>query len=293
MALYGTGFNLAAAPIFDKYKYPQIVQAAVTDKQDELIAKYPNIFFYNGSSTAYASTVAGALVKLKNAGQIGNRLAIAHIADTFGIEMKNIGGEILKKAGFEIAYETSYPFTAQDFSPIIKGAKAVNPDAFLAWSYPPDTFGLAEQAKIEGLNVKVYMSAVGTAFQSFQAKFAGGAENILGLGGVKDTPQVRQYFKDLKAATGVDPDYWGQPVYYSMCQSVQQAMEGVGAVDRAAITDWLKNNTTKTILGEMDIRKQKLAALWILGQWQGDFFHAVDGLNVSGGMEMKLKTGWA
>ena len=32
MAPYGTGFNLATAPIFAKYGYPQIAQAAVTDK---------------------------------------------------------------------------------------------------------------------------------------------------------------------------------------------------------------------------------------------------------------------
>ena len=28
----------------------------------------------------------------------------------------------------------------------LKGAKAANPDVFVAFSYPPDTFALAEQA---------------------------------------------------------------------------------------------------------------------------------------------------
>lgn len=293
MGLYGTSFNTAAAPVFAKHKYPHVIQACVTDTQDVLIKKYPTIFFYNGSSTQYAGTVAGALVKLKQAGQIGKTLAVAHIADTFGIEMKNIGSKILKDAGFDIAYETSYPFTAQDLSPVIKGAKAVNPDAFLAWSYPPDTFGLADAAKIENFNVKVYMSAVGTAFTSFRQKYGAGAENVLGLGGVSDTPPVRKFFADLKADQNVDPDYWGQPVYYSMCQTIGQAMEGAGTADRAEVTRWLKNNTTKTILGEVDIRKQKLTWLWILGQWQGDFFPGVDGVNVSGGASVKLKSGWA
>ena len=53
----------------------------------------------------------------------------------------------------------------------MKAAKAANPDAFVAWSYPPDTFGLAEQAKIEGLNVKAYYSAVAVAFPAFRGKF--------------------------------------------------------------------------------------------------------------------------
>jgi branched-chain amino acid transport system substrate-binding protein len=31
---------------------------------------------------------------------------------------------------------------------VMKAAKAADPDAFVAWSYPPDTFGLADAAKI-------------------------------------------------------------------------------------------------------------------------------------------------
>ena len=45
LAPYGTGFNLAAAPIFAKYGYPLITSTAITDKSAELIARYDNIFF--------------------------------------------------------------------------------------------------------------------------------------------------------------------------------------------------------------------------------------------------------
>ena len=37
MPVYGTGYNLAVAPIFAKYGYPQVTQAAVTDQMDALI----------------------------------------------------------------------------------------------------------------------------------------------------------------------------------------------------------------------------------------------------------------
>ena len=43
MAPYGTGSNLAAAPIFAKYGYPQFAVTAVTDKIDELVKRYPTI----------------------------------------------------------------------------------------------------------------------------------------------------------------------------------------------------------------------------------------------------------
>ena len=97
-------------------------------------------------------------------------MAIVNVADAFGIELANAGRPIFKEAGFDIVYDKSYPNTARrTLAPVIKAVKAANPDAFVAWSYPSDTFGLAEQAKIEGLNVKAYYSAVGVAFSTFTA----------------------------------------------------------------------------------------------------------------------------
>ena len=135
--------------------------------------------------------------------------------DDFGIELANAGRPLFKEAGFEIVYDKSYPLGTQDYTPVIKAAKAANPDAFVAWSYPPDTFGLADAAKIEGLNVKAYYSAVGCAFQGFSLKNGAAAENVLGAGGVIDSPEIRDFYKRHKEITKVDADYWGSPFYYS------------------------------------------------------------------------------
>ena len=143
MPVYGTGFNLAAAPIFAKYGYPQVAQAAVTDQMDALIQRYPKLFFVQGSTTSFAQSAANVLKKLKDEGKIGNKVAIVNVADAFGIELANAGRPIFKQAGFEIVYDRSYPLGTQDLSPVMKAAKAANPDAFVAWSYPPDTFALA------------------------------------------------------------------------------------------------------------------------------------------------------
>ena len=293
MAPYGTGFNLATAPIFAKHGYPQLAVSALTDKMDELTKQYPTLFFVQGATTQFASTAVEVLRKLKDEGKIGKRVAVVNIADTFGIELANAGRPIFKQAGFDIVYDTSYPLGTQDLAPVIKAAKAANPDAFVAWSYPPDTFGLAEQAKIEGLNVKAYYSAVATAFPSFKAKFGPAAENVLGAGGVRDTPELRKFYKDLKEVTGVDGDFWGNPVYYSMLQIIEQAIEGVGSFDRPAITQYIKTHTFKTLIGEIDIRSQRLTWLWTVGQWQGDTFHGVAGINVTGGRPVQLKMGWS
>ena len=292
MAPYGTGFNLATAPIFAKYGYPQVAQAAVTDKVDELLARYPKLFFFQGSTEQYARTAINVLKSLKDAGKIGNKVAVVNVADTFGIELANAARPIFKEAGFDIVYDKSYPLGTQDLAPVIKAAKAANPDAFVAWSYPPDTFGLAEQAKIEGLDVKAYYSAVATAFPSFKGKFGASAENILGAGGVKDTPELRQFYKDLKAVTGIDGDMWGNPVYYSMLQAIQQAIEGVGSMDRDAIAKYLETHTFDTLIGKVSLPGRKLNWLYTVGQWQGDMFRAVAGVGVEGTTQVQLKSGW-
>jgi len=292
MPVYGTGWNLAVAPVFAKYGYPQVTQAAVTDQMDSLIARYPGLFFVQGSTSSFAQSAANVMKKLKDQGKIGNRVAIVNVADAFGIELANAGRPIFKQAGFDIVYDKSYPNTAQDFAPVIKAVKAENPDAFVAWSYPSDTFGLAEQAKIEGLNVKAYYSAVGVAFPTFRGKFGTSAENVLGAGGIQDNPDIRGYYERHKKVTGVDADHWGSLLYYTFLQILEQAMEGVGEVDRAKITAYLKSHTFKTIIGEADIRNQKLNRFWTVGQWQDGFFHAVDGIGFADYKPVKLKTGW-
>ena len=140
--------------------------------------------------------MADILKKMKANGQIGNKVAMVNVADAFGIELANAARPIFKKAGLDIVYDKSYPLGTQDLSPVVKGAKAANPDAFVAWSYPPDTFGLTAQAKIQGLNTKAYYTAVATAFPAFGGKFGKSAEGVLGAGGVNpDAPEMVAYRK--------------------------------------------------------------------------------------------------
>ena len=147
-----------------------ITHTAITDKVEALTKRYSNIFFTLGTTTDFAGSVASVLGKMKAAGTIGNKVAMVNVADAFGIELANAARPIFKKAGFDIIYDKSYPLGSPDLSPIIRGAKGANPDAFVAWSYPPDTFGLTAQAKVQGLNVKAYYTAVATAFPAFGGK---------------------------------------------------------------------------------------------------------------------------
>jgi branched-chain amino acid transport system substrate-binding protein len=294
LGVYGTGFNLAAAPTFAKLGYPQIPQACVTELGPQLVKRYPQLFFANGTITHYCTTAIDILKKLRDAGEIGKSVAMVNVADDFGIEISNMARKAFPEAGFDIVLNRSYPLGTQDLGPVIKAAKATNPDAFIAWSYPPDTFSLAEQAKIEDLKVRVYYSCVGCSFPGFARKFGSSAENILGAGGIPDNEKTRAFYKLHKEVTGVDADYWGSPMYYALGQVLTQAFEGAGSMDREAITAHLKSHTYQTMVGEIDLRNQLINKVYTAGQWQNGFFHAVAGVGFpdSDYVPIKVKTSW-
>jgi branched-chain amino acid transport system substrate-binding protein len=290
--VYATGFNLATAPIFAKYDYPQLAQACITNQGPALVKKFPNLFLFQTSTTNYVTGVIGVLKKLKDSRQIGDKVAVVNVADDFGIELANAGRPLFKEAGFEIVYDKSYPLGTQDYAPVIKAAKLFNPDAFVAWSYPADTFALTRQAKTENLAVKAYYCAIGCAFQEFLQEFGAAAENVLGAGGVGHMPEISAFYKKHKEVTGIDADYAGSPFYYSMLQVLTQAIEAVGSMDRMGIADYIRNNKFKTLVGDVHLPGQVLDKVWTVGQWQGRFFAAVAGVGFSEFAPVKLKTSW-
>jgi len=293
LAPYGTGFNLATAPIFAKFNYPLITHTAITDKVEALTKRYSNIFFTLGTTTDFAGSVAQILGKMKAAGTIGNKVAMVNVADAFGIELANAARPIFKKAGFDIVYDKSYPLGSPDLSPIIRGAKGTNPDAFVAWSYPPDTFGLTAQAKVQGLNVKAYYTAVATSFPAFGGKFGKSAEGILGAGGINpDTKAMKDYFSSHKAVTGKTPDYWASGMVYATFQILRTAIEAVGTKDRKAVTAYIKNNGFDTVMGKISFTNQINKKYWTVGQWQNGKFYGVSSTGRSGEKAVKVKPKW-
>jgi len=293
VAPYGTGLNIASAPIFAKYGYPHIAVSAITDQVEKLTKLYPNLFFTLGDTTGFTESVEQILSKMRADGKIGNKIAMVNVADAFGIELAGSARPLFKKAGFEIVYDKSYPLGTQDLSPVIKGAKASNPDAFVAWSYPPDTFGLTQQAIIQNLDVKAFYTAVATCFPAYLGKFGTAIEGNLGAGGVNpDTPEMKAYMKAHKEITGKDADFWASATTYAALQILEQAIEGVGAVDRAAVIEYLKQNSFDTVLGDITFDKQFNKKFWTVGQWQDGVFYGVASTGRPGEKPVRLKTGW-
>jgi branched-chain amino acid transport system substrate-binding protein len=293
VAPYGTGFNIAAAPIYGKFGYPMIAVSAITDKLDELTSRYPNLFFTLGTTTAFVDGVKEILVEQRAAGEIGNEIAMVNVADAFGIELADRARELFAEEGFEIVYDKSYPLGTPDLSPVMKGAKESGAKAFVAWSYPPDSFGLAEQAIIENLDVKVYYSAVATSFPAFSKAYGSKINNVLGAGGTNvDDPKIAEYRKAHEEITGSVPDYWASANTYAALQILEQAIVGAGTLDKETVTQYIKDNTFDTVMGDLSFKNNFSNTFWSVGQWQDGVFRGVKGSNVDGAAPVRLKDGW-
>jgi branched-chain amino acid transport system substrate-binding protein len=272
---WSTGMNLAAAPVLNKYGYPHLAVTANTNRAPEMVKRWPNLTFWLGLPSELIDGLVDTLSTLRKDGKIGAKVAMAAVGDQFGIEQSTAAREGLKKAGFELVYDKSYPFGSQDLQPIVKDAQAANPDTFVAFSYPPDTIGLTDQSKVAGFSPKVFFVGVGTAFPLFKQKFGASAEGVMGIGGSNaDLAGIKWYVQHHKEIIGREPDRWASPITYASLQVLQQAIERVG-LDKAAVIKEINSGTFDTIVGKVKLVDNLYKGIWAVGQWQGDNFYGI------------------
>lgn len=292
---WGTAANLAVAPTFAKYGMPQLGATMLTDKAPELAKRWGNLFFMLGAAGNYAEALLAFLAEQRKAGKIGDKLAMVFVADAFGVESAVAMRKGAAAHGFKLVIDKSYPIGSQDLSPLLSEVKAQEPDAVIAFSYPPDTVLISDQARVLALNPKVFFTGVGTPFPFFKAKYGASAEGQMSFGGIDgDSPDIKDYYKRHKELTSKDPDGWGSPIVYASLQVLQQAIERIGKIDRAAIVNEIKTGTFDTVLGKLKFQDQLLGQqIFQIGQWQGGVFQGVAPTSMRGAKPALLpKPAW-
>ncbi|UYN97006.1 MAG: amino acid ABC transporter substrate-binding protein [Enhydrobacter sp.] len=274
---WGTGLNLAVGPVFNKYGYPQLAFSAVTDRAPDLVKRWPNSFWLLGTSKQYVDALVAVLKKLRDEGKIGPNVAMISIADGFGIDLSQAARKGFADAGFKLAYDKSYPIGTQDLSPLLGEASRSGADTFVAFSYPPDTLALTDQAKVAGYAPKVMFLGVGVGFPLYPQRFGANVEGVMSLGGwSKDNASTQAYAKKHEEMFKRGPDRWGSQIGYSSLQMLEQAIERVGKIDRAAIIKELQTGTFDTVLGKVKLVDNMMKDnFWLIGQWQDGIFVGV------------------
>lgn len=289
---WGTGMNMAVAPAFQKGEFPMIAPSFITDRMPELVKRWPNIFSLLAPASSYAEAAVAVLVEQRQAGRISSKVAVVNVTDQFGLELAAAARKALEAAKFEIVFSNSYPISTQDLTPLIADVQRAAPDVFLAFSYPPDTLGLTEAARVRGFNPKVFYAGVGTALPVFGGKFGANAEGVMGPGGWNpDTEAIKAYVARYKAFVGSPPEQWVGVLCYSGLQALKQAIEKTGSLNRGAVDKALATGTFDTAIGPLHFQNNILRDGWLVGQWQGGTFRAV-GPKREGAAAVIAKPAW-
>jgi len=273
---WGTAMNLAVAPILHKHDYPHLATTMISDRIPQLRERWSNLFFFTLTSTDYANGVVDVLTRLREEGKIKGRVAIVNVADQFGLELSKAAREGLKKAKFDIVYDQSYPLGSQELQTILNEVRRREPEAFLAFSYPPDTMSLNDQAKVVGFNPKVFYTAIGTVFPMFKNRFGANADGVMGLGGVSaELPVTRDYRERHRAMFKQEADYNGSAVTYATLQILEQAIARAGSIDRKAVSEQIRTGSFETVLGPVKLTNRLWAEASSVGQWQDGVFQPI------------------
>jgi branched-chain amino acid transport system substrate-binding protein len=171
--------------------------------------------------------------------------------------------ENAKKYNLRVVYDRTYPPTTTDFTPIVRAIQAANPDVVTVCSYPLDSIGMLKAVNEVGFKPKM----IGGAMVGLQATVF---KNQLGplLNGVVNyetwvpsqanaaTNEFLKVYQSRAAAEGVDPlgyylGTWG----YAYLEVLGAGIAGAKSNNDDAIANWLRNNTVKTILGDIKFGK--------------------------------------
>lgn len=273
---WGTGFNLAVGQILSDAGYPHLAVTAMTDLAPQFVRRWPGSFWLLGTSSSAAEALVDMLARLRAQGRIGERIALVSVADQFGIELATAARRALFRSDFAIVYDRAYPVGSEDMGPIVAEAMQADADTFLAFSYPPDTMQITAQAQAVGFNPAVFYTAVGTAYPVYRLRFGAGTDGVIGIGGVDpDSPGMRDYVRRHREFRGIEPDRWASPVTYASLEMLQQAIERVGRIDRAAVIRELRTGTFETVIGTVRLDSNIYRQGWMVGQWQDGDFHGV------------------
>lgn len=284
LAPWGTGFNLAVAPLMARFGYPQLAGTAVIPSIGDFAERWPMSFWLLGSAEDYTGDLVSVLEPAVEAGTISKQVAMISIADGFGIELSSSAREALEEGGFELVMDKTYPLGTQDFGTLISEAEASGADIFLAYSYPGDTFAITKQAQLSGYNPKVFYTGVGTNFPVYPQIMEGKTAGVMSLGGISQSDAMQDYVARHTEVLGKAPDNWASPVIYASLQALAQSIERKG-LDREAVGAELGSGSFDTILGQISLEDNQLKDIFHVGQWQDGAFLGVAPADKQGAAE--------
>ncbi len=269
---WGSNANFAVAPLANRFGYPFLAPTALSKQLVEM--KLPYFFLL----LQQPAPMTQALVDMLKASGVKS-VAVIYVDDLFGLENFAALKVALQGSGITMVEDKSYPGGVKDLSPVLRSIKDKNPDAFIGFTYPPDTILASKQSKEVGFNPKFFYASVGTAFQLYRNVMTpAGAEGVLGMGSwnSKTSPGAKAYFDaHTKKFGGKEPDRWASGACWAGLEILTAGVAKTG-LDRKALRNYIAGTTHKTIIGDIKFTgSENTATPGMVSQWQNGEFEVV------------------
>lgn len=179
-------------------------------------------------------------------------VAVIYAHVDFTVENEGFFVPAAKEAGFDIVLDKDYPMGVTDLSHVLLEIKRKNPDAVIAFTYPPDCFLMLKQAMEVGLNPKLFYSAVGPGCSAFPDIFGAATDGVCTQGtwsGKLPWPGAKEFYDSYVERWGCAPDYLDSVLTYQTCQIMEQAVDKAGTLDLEKIKGVIATKEFTTIDG--------------------------------------------
>jgi branched-chain amino acid transport system substrate-binding protein len=203
----------------------------------------------------------------------------------------------VKKYGFTLVYDKTYPPNTTDFSPIVRAIQAAEPDLVVICSYPLSSVGMLLSVNELGFKPKMIGGAmVGLQATVFKDKLKSKLNGVVNYETWVPSPKLMapaaDFFKKYQErakAEGVDPlgyylGGWG----YAYFQVLGQAIDGAKSINDDKLADYLRNHEFKTIMA--DVRFGKDGEWTKSGMLQVQYHDITDAANIDTWRGMDYQT---
>jgi len=189
-----------------------------------------------------------------------------------------------KKFGLKVVFDRNYPPNTVEFSSLLRGVRASNPDVVYVASYPPDTVGIIRAAGEMGLKAAMFGGGmVGTQYAPIKTQLGSLLNGIVSFElyvpeptmkfpGIEDF--LRRYQEEAVKEKLDALGFYIPPYIYAEMQVLEQAVRAVGSLDHGKLADHIRRTTFSTVVGDVRFGP--------LGEWAEPRVLFVQFRNISG-----------
>lgn len=247
MAPWGTPFQLAIAPVLERFKFPMVGNSAASVQLRNVKPGY--IWFPTSAIPDRMGPELAAMMKkanVKSAAVLSNVLP-------FSKEVKSFLLPALAKEGIEVVVDEDYPPDIKDMTAMLDATKTAKPDAVIALSYPGDSVLFSKQAKELDIVAPFTFVLIGPSMDFYQKVMGAEAANHVVTAGHwspnrADWKKAKPFFDAYVAKYNEIPDHLDSVLAYMSCEILQEAVAKAG-LDKEKLKSVISSETFETING--------------------------------------------